>query len=162
MPSDHPPAPRDGAAQPLPARAGARPRTNHGMPHAQLDQTAPPSMQEALFARAAALPGVSVGRSLVSVPGARAFHLDAARVRGPTMTHGEFAHLHPSNDGSLHLSLPPALAREACAQGWAEPHPIAALRGDPSLVMVYGPRDEAELEVVWALVRASWAAATGE
>ena len=31
----------------------------------------------------------------------------------------------------------------------------------PTAMMVYGPRDEAELEVVWDLLRASHAFATG-
>jgi phospholipase/carboxylesterase len=129
------------------------------MPHTQLDQNAPPEMQEALFARAAALPGVVTGPSRVSVPGARAFILPAAR--GPAMPGGEFAHLHPPRDGSLHMLLPLDLAREAIEAGWAEPHPIAALGGPPNLVMVYGPRDPPELEVVWSLVQAAHSFAVG-
>jgi len=134
------------------------------MPHAQLDQNAPPALQEALFARAAALRGVTVGRSHVSVPGSRAFHLDEDLARGPPrsrMIGTEFAHLHPPHDGSLHMQLPPQLAREAIAAGWAELHPIAKLRGDDGMVIVYGPRDDEELEVVWSLVDASYRQALG-
>ena len=134
------------------------------MPHEQRSQNAPPAMQEALFQRAAALPHVAVGRSHVSVPGTRAFHLEPARARGPpgsTMVGTEFAHLHPPHDGSLHARLPPDLAREAAGKGWAVPHPVAALQGDPTLVMLFGPRDEAELETVWSIVRASYAHALG-
>ena len=64
-------------------RAGARPRTTPTNPHTQLDQNAPAALQEALFARARALPNVVVGASLVSVPGARAFHLPGVRQGGP-------------------------------------------------------------------------------
>ena len=45
---------------------------------------------------------------------------------------------------------------EAVAAGWAEPHRVAS-RGliPPTAVMLYAPRDVAELEVIEALVRAS-------
>jgi luciferase-like monooxygenase len=116
-------------------------------------------MQEQLFTRAQALPGVSVGKSLVSVPGARAFHLDEALARGPNdafQRGREFAHIHPAHDGSLHMTLPPRLYEEVLAKGWGEPHPVSGT------MMVWGPRDEQELEVIWNLVRASHAYATGE
>ncbi|WNG15853.1 luciferase family protein [Cystobacter fuscus] len=74
----------------------------------------------------------------------------------------EFAHLHPSPDGSLHLPLPEPLRSKAIASGWAEKHPLA---GYPSvsrdIVMVYAPRDPAEIEVVTTLVTASWRYARG-
>jgi hypothetical protein len=31
---------------------------------------------------------------------------------------GEFAHMHPDNDGSLHLALPMPLATDVIAKGW--------------------------------------------
>ncbi|MEU4549032.1 hypothetical protein [Nonomuraea dietziae] len=36
-----------------------------------------------------------------------------------------------------------------------------ALHLPPTIVMVYGPRDREELEVVWSLVQTSYAYATG-
>jgi phospholipase/carboxylesterase len=129
------------------------------MPHQQLTQTAPVELQEALFERAAALPAVIVGRSHVSVPGARAFHLqpsDAGREEA-FMTGGEFAHLHPHSDGSLHLILPEPEARAVIDRGWGEFHPLV-LQGimQPTNLMVYGPRDPAELETVWQILKASY------
>ena len=38
---------------------------------------------------------------------------------------GEFAHLHPGYDGSLHLALPLALATDVIAKGWGVAHPLA-------------------------------------
>ena len=74
----------------------------------------------------------------------------------------EFAHLHPPYDGSLHAALPADLARLAVERGWAEPHPIAKLGLiPPTIVMIYGPRTEAELEVVADLVDASRRFAAG-
>jgi phospholipase/carboxylesterase len=116
-------------------------------------------MQEALFHRAAALPGVTVGDSLVSVPGARAFHLDPALARGPARAFQrgrEFAHIHPVHDGSLHATLPPDVYQEVLDKGWGEPHPVSGT------LMLWGPRNEEELETVWTLVRASYAYATGD
>jgi hypothetical protein len=62
----------------------------------------------------------------------------------------EFAHLHPGYDGSLHLALHPAAAQAARHAGWGQP--------DTSLgaFLLFGPRDEAELAVVWALTYASY------
>lgn len=141
-------------------RAGARPRATTTNPHTQLDQNAPHELQEKVFALARALPGVVVGPSHVSVPGARAFHLPACAQ--PTdagfMVEREFAHLHPRSDGSLHMALPPAIVQTVVDNGWAELHPLAGKYGLPTnIVMVYGPRDDAEVEIVGALVRASHA-----
>jgi hypothetical protein len=139
-------------------RPGARPRATRTNPHTQLEQNAPPALQEKVFALARALPGVVVGASHVSVPGARAFHLPGCQRPAPAgfMLEREFAHLHPVSDGSLHLSLPPAIVERVIENGWAERHPLAGQYGLPTnIVMVYGPRDEAELAIVAALVRAS-------
>jgi hypothetical protein len=54
--------------------------------------------------------------------------------------------------------LPVETVNEAVDKGWAEPHPVA-LRGliPANAVMLYAPRDEAELDVIETLVRASHA-----
>jgi phospholipase/carboxylesterase len=119
-------------------------------------------MQEQLFSLARALAGVIVGPSHVSVPRARAFHLPGCKYPADAgfMIEREFAHLHPPTDGSLHMSLPPAMVDQVIENGWAEYHPLAGKHGLPrNIVMVYGPRDESELEIVAALVRASHASA---
>jgi phospholipase/carboxylesterase len=129
------------------------------MPHQQLSQNAPTEMQEALFDRARVLPDVRVQPSRVSVPGARAFVLDEAAANGPAdafMVGREFAHLHPPYDGSLHLALPEELAAEVERKGWGELHPLARAGAMPrTVLMVFGPRDAEELEVVWTILRAS-------
>jgi phospholipase/carboxylesterase len=102
---------------------------------------------------------VKVGPSHVSVPGARAFHLPGCQhpAEAGFMIEREFAHLHPPRDGSLHMTLPPAEVQAVVDNGWAEYHPLAGKHGLPgNIVMVYGPRDEAELEIVEALLRASY------
>ncbi len=148
----------------LPARQGpppltTRPSTENPYPHQQLTQTAPAELQERLFRRAATLPGVTVGDSCVSVPGARAFHLDEALAGGPEAAFQcarEFAHLHPPGDGSLHLTLPPSVHADARAKGWGEPHPISGT------MLLFGPRDEPELETVWQILLVSYRYALGD
>ena len=148
----------------IPHREGPRPDTTHPSrenpsPHQQISQNAPRHLQEELFMRAQSLAGVSVGKSLVSVPGARAFHLDEALARGPieAFQRGrEFAHLHPAHDGSLHLTLQPQVCQEVLAKGWGEPHPLSGT------MLIWGPRSEEELEVIWRLVHASYEYATGQ
>jgi phospholipase/carboxylesterase len=122
-------------------------------------------MQQALAVRLFSLDGVVERPSRISVPGARALVLRDDVPAGPReafLIGREFAHLHPPYDGSLHAALPQALAEEAMAAGWAELHP-AARRGliPTTIVMIYGPRDETELEVVARLVEASLAWARG-
>lgn len=147
----------------LPPRAGDAPLTTAStrerpFPHQQIDQHAPVEMRELLFQRAAHLPGVRVGRSLVSLPESRAFHLAEDHARGPAAAFQrgtEFAHIHTDNDGSLHLTLPPDLYDEVRAAGWGEPHPVSGT------MMLFGPRDEDELEIAWRILEASWRWASG-
>jgi Family of unknown function (DUF5519) len=149
----------------LPERPGPRPRTNPTTPHIQRDQWAPRHHVDELWRRMTRLPGVTTGRSGISAPSSRALHLDPPLAKGPReafMVGTEFAHLHGDGSGSLHLALPREIARHAVEQGWAEPHPVVAMGLGPStLVMLYGPRDTGELEVVWGLVETSHRFATG-
>ncbi|MEV0069946.1 MULTISPECIES: luciferase family protein [unclassified Amycolatopsis] len=149
----------------LPLRTGKRPDVSVTIPQQQLTGNAPAELQEKLFARVNALPGVNSEQSAISVPGARGFMLADGQA-GPADAFlvpraGEFAHLHPRADGSLHVALPVSLAAEAIERGWAVAHPLAGIRLTPGMVLVYGPRDETELDVVTAIVSTSHAWATG-
>ncbi|MGO4598418.1 luciferase domain-containing protein [Terrabacter sp. 2RAF25] len=147
----------------LPRRDGARPDVAWSIPQQQQSDTAPTELQELLYARVSALVGVSAGPSRISVPGARGFLLENGA--GPDEAFlvpqaREFAHLHPAYDGSLHLALPTDQAADLVARGWGTPHPWAGGRLTPGFVMVFGPRDDAELEVVAGIVAASHAFAS--
>src|SRR5207249_11033962 len=102
----------------------------------------------------------------ISVPSARALWLEEGDARGPReafLIGREFAHIHPLPDGSLHLALPPSIAEDAVAQGWAEVHPVARMGLIPAnVVMLYAPRDDAEAGVALALVREALAFARGD
>jgi hypothetical protein len=144
----------------LPPREGDAPRTTSTNPHTQLEQNAPVELQEELWQRMASLPDVTPAPSRISVPGARAITLDEAHAQGAPealIVDGEFAHLHPHADGSLHLTLPRDLAEEVVAKGWGEPHVVVGWAAP----MVYGPRDASELEIVWSIVQASYEHARG-
>lgn len=140
-------------------RRGPRPRTTTTNPHMQLEQNAPAALWAELGRRAFALPEVEERPSLVSVAGARALWLRDGLPSGPReafMVGREFAHIHPLPEGSMHMALPPDLAREAIDRGWAEQHPVARMGHIPeNIVMVYGPRDAEELEIAWKLLQAS-------
>jgi hypothetical protein len=149
-------------ASALPTRTGDRPRTTPTNPHTQLDQQPSDlSWVEELARRVFSLPGVVEEPSGISVPGARALVLAPGEPTGPPeafLIDREFAHLHPAPDHSLHAMLPTETVTEAVEAGWAEPHPVA-LRGliPATAVMLYAPRDEAELDVIESLVKASHA-----
>lgn len=144
---------------PLPRRPGPRPVTTPTNPHSQLDQQPVGTDQrERLAAEVFGLPGVQERESLISVPGARALWLTEAdgAPEDAFMIGAEFAHLHPDPDQSLHVMLPPDVVADAIDAGWAEQHPVA--RSGliaPNAVMLYAPRDDAEREVVAALVKSA-------
>ena len=150
----------------LPARTGPRPAVSAGIPQEQRSDNAPADLQEQLFSRVAALPGVTTGQSAISVPGARGLMLTGPQ-QGPddaflVPSAGEFAHLHPGRDGSMHLALPLALATDLIAKGWGVAHPLAGVRLTPGVVMLFGPRDATELDTTVAIVATSHAWAAGQ
>jgi phospholipase/carboxylesterase len=147
----------------LPQRRGPRPEVSWTIPQQQQTQNPPLHLQERLFEEIRQLPGVEVGPSHISVPGARAF-----TVRGGSADEqaflvpqaAEFAHLHPPYDGSLHVALPPELAADVSTKGWGRPHMWAGTRLSPGFMLVHGPRDDDELATVRGIVAASRAYAT--
>ena len=148
----------------LPTRAGPPPAVSWTIPQQQESQNAPTHLQERLFEQVRALGGVDVGPSRISVPGARGFTLregsdDEQAYLVPQV--GEFAHLHPAYDGSLHLVLPPELAADVSTKGWGRPHMWAGTRLSPGFMMIFGPRDDSELAIVFGIVNASHAYAAG-
>lgn len=146
-------------------RVGAPPRTTepdeaHAFPHQQLTQNAPREFQDELVIRAGRLPGVAIADSCISVPGARAFRLDpeiaAGRPDEAFQCDTEFAHIHPPGDGSLHMMLPVAVYDRILAVGWGTPHPISGT------MLVFGPRTDDEVELVWQFIVTSYRYALGE
>lgn len=89
-----------------------------------------------------------------------------------TATKGEIGHIH--GESSLHLYLSPADARVVIEKGWAQRHRLARTQpwwypgkkkfvcgiGD-TFLLIYAPRDDAELRVLNVLLRASARFMTG-
>ena len=84
---------------------------------------------------------------------------------------GEIGHIHP--DSSFHLYFSPADARLVIERGWGERHRLARMQPwyfgrkknlfgiAPSYILLYGPRDQAELSVAKTLLHASVEFMTG-
>ena len=148
----------------LPRRGGPAPNVTWAIPQTQVSQNSPIELQERLVQAVRQMPGVTVGTSRISVPGARAFNLE----EGPgdpqaflVPSAREFAHLHPAADGSMHVALPATHAADLVAKGWGRAHPLAGTRLTPGFVMLFGPRDDEELTVVTGVVALSHAQAAG-
>lgn len=148
---------------PLPRRAGDRPDVpGYVAPQRQVTQQGGEDTRERmttfLGALAARNPGFLVIKpSGLEGVGTPALWLDPeaeppAYMRG---TRGELAHVHP--EASSHVTVSLADAEELVRLGWAERHRLSGVAGTGiplGYVMVYAPRDEAELGVWKAAVRA--------
>jgi Family of unknown function (DUF5519) len=150
----------------FPARPGPVPTVTEHEPQEQLDQLGPEEVWDELEHRASALPGVTERDSAISVKGARAFWLDQELVKGPEdslIIEHEFAHIHPRPDSSWHLQLPYELALLTVSAGWGRIHTVVWLGDAPAnSMMLYSPRNEEEMEVIWSLVEESYRYATGQ
>jgi phospholipase/carboxylesterase len=142
----------------LPTRPGSVPEVFGPAPHSQRSQIAPVMLQEELWQRMRALPFVFMAPTLTSVPHARSLFIPDGIGSGPdeAFQRGrEWAHIHPHHDGSLHLTLPESFKDEVEKAAWGVRHP------EQNSILIYGPRDRAELELIWQLVQLSYAYATG-
>ncbi len=130
----------------------------------QRDQRSVPTMWVAVWDSLRSFPGVIAGPSAMREGGSRAVLVPSVvnPVAGTSFARTglplEPAHLHGPADTSIHLVLPPARAAIAVAHGWARPCPLAVHGTE---LIVFGPRDEAELAIVTGLARESvaWALA---
>jgi len=147
------------------ARAGARPKTERALPHRQIDQLPPAPIFHRLLELCKRMPGINVQESRLAAPDTIALWIATSSVCGPAeafIDDHEFCHIHCLPEGGIHLTLPSNLARRAEKYGWAEPHILARAGIVPdTLVLVYAPRDERELDAVWRLVVASFHFASG-
>jgi hypothetical protein len=135
-------------------------------PHQQLTQNAPEECHKKILLFGRSLPHVILSHSMLSVPGAMGFLIEPEFALGPPrsfMIGTEFAHLRPAYDGSLHMMLPDSAVESPISSEWGEKHPMALKGHIPgNAVIVYGPRDDAEVLTVCSLPKMSHAFATGE
>jgi hypothetical protein len=152
--------PQAGYLGPLAPRKGTRPLVQGIAPQRQRTQRSPSAIYASLVTRLAAL---SLDPRNHLVQRTSCFEKNSAGLfTSSPITRtcgGEICHVHPS-DGSLHLTLHPADAKVLLERRWGERHPLA--RGGwcrrfvpKEFVLVYAPRDQAEVEVIMGIVAAS-------
>lgn len=150
----------------LPYREGERPKTTVSLPHHQISDTISPYLYERLTKMIFSLPNVKEEMSLLSVQGSRALWIDenVKTARRSILFEGlEFAHIHPPDDGSLHLILPFSWAKEVIEKGWGEFHPLYEIGFyNQPFVLVYAPRNFDELLAIYQITLVSYLYAIGE
>jgi hypothetical protein len=149
------------AWQDMRRRAGVRPTVSpYPIPHRQLDELADMGVRSQL----SELFDRTVDRHADQI----LYALSHFEKRHPAITlicteglvgaasHGEIAHIHPS-DNSMHMILSPSDAVAALEMGWAERHGLAGVAvGLPATyVMVYSPRHQEDLMVIEELLEAA-------
>ncbi len=153
--------------QRIPNRPGPSPTATFEIPHQQLNQPAPIIVQEELITAVAALPNVLLWESPNSLPGAIGWILGESLdtdEKGDLIAGSEFGHQHRNEVGSMHLSLPTAASQIVLEKGWAVLHPFSTvIHGSRAVdyLLVYAPRDNEDLKIVWLIVQASYAFARG-
>ena len=144
-------------------RSGSRPAVSpYPIPHRQLNQLPDMVMRQAL----ARLFDAKVAEHAERVEYALSHYekrhpaltLRSSAGRMGCLAHGEIAHIHPS-DHSMHMILRAADAAAVIDLGWGQRHGLAGLAaGLPATyVMVYAPRDQADLQVIAELLEAALA-----
>ena len=140
------------------SKSGIRPKTSDTGPHSQTSDQSAPELWGRLIAEAIKLPHVVEGKSAVSPISSRALLFDdLTQITKPetslTQTGPlEPVHIHGVHDTSIHLCLPKDRAQEICELGWGEPHKFAEYDTE---IMIYGPRDSSELQVIIGLIQES-------
>ena len=152
--------PRSNYLLTLPKRQSPRPAVRGIAPHRQMNQKSSPQVFSILSAKIKGLASapqnqLGIGTSCFEQHSTGLFSLSPAF---PTCG-GEVCHAHAS-DGSMHMTLHPSDAAVVLARGWGERHPLARggwlSRFVPlNFIMVYAPRDPAEVDIVMKTVFAA-------
>lgn len=117
-----------GHLQNLPPRTGPRPETRGIAPHRQVTQKGSPAIYDLLVTEIERL-GSSSSASRDLFIGTSCFEkhstgLFALHPVNATCA-GEVCHTHPSDGGSMHLTLHPADVKAVLEAGWGERHPLS-------------------------------------
>ncbi|KAF2259037.1 hypothetical protein CC78DRAFT_418474, partial [Lojkania enalia] len=163
-----------------PQRGSPRPQVGpHPVPQRQLEQLPGPETREKLIRRFRQLGEKAEAKGLVEIRQSqlerqhKAIYVSTARGWHAVAqeTRGEISHIHAGLDGSLHVVLHPADCRAIVEAGWGQRHGLAGARAMKRIVgfslpvnyvLIYAPRDEAEIEIALAIVKASIGFMTGD
>lgn len=150
--------------QRLGRRKGTRPRLAAAWPCLQTEDEAKPEVAEALKRTLLDLPGAVPRMAPFDAPG-QGVGLEEDLARGqPEAFIGGSCWVNLRPDGSMHLSLRPEWAQKVIDRGWATIHPFARYMAGavpPQSLVVYAPRDRAELNVAKRIAAAAHGYAVG-
>ena len=150
----------------LPTRQGSSPHIDSRYPCPQLDEHSPADIREALLMQVRTLEYVESQPTALSIPDASALILHESLAKGQPeafIRGREFAIVR--QDGSTYLVLPPAWGQKVLDRRWTTIHPLVRyLAGilPPQSLILYAPRDQKELLVVWKILQAAYWFARGE
>ncbi|KZT27655.1 hypothetical protein NEOLEDRAFT_1130708 [Neolentinus lepideus HHB14362 ss-1] len=151
----------------LPNRKGGRPQIlPRPLPQRQNPEPIPPATKDRLMALMSKLQSEYPELLILKKSATEGGSTDAIYAKPDLSTLSndadvlklEIAHAHPQ-DSSLHLLLSPEDAAKVIRADWGERFPLHYV--PDGWIMVYAPRDDAELDVIEKIVRASVAYATG-
>jgi hypothetical protein len=156
-----------------PHRGPERPKVGpHPIPQRQLDQLPGDDVRQELIDRFAELGNKAEQKGLVEVRQSlyerRHSALFVSKTRDwhalAQQTRGEISHVHAGLDGSIHVMLHPADCNKLFESGWAQRHAFSGVGMIKFLVgaslpvnyvLVYAPRDKAEIDIAISIVKAS-------
>jgi hypothetical protein len=162
-----------------PQRRSSRPRIGpHPAPQRQLEQLPDKPARETLVARFGELGEDAQAKGLIEVRQSLFERQHTALFVSKecqwhsiaTQTRGEISHVHAGLDGSIHVVLHPRDCKAVIDAGWGQRHALDGVELMKKAIgawlpvnylLIYAPRDEAETEVVMAVVKASIGFMTG-
>jgi hypothetical protein len=148
----------------LSSRQGNSPRIDPRYPCLQLEDESPPNVRIRLLERAETLAGVNAQPTGFALPG-DALVLEETLAKGKPeafVRSREFAIVRA--EGSVHLTLDPWWGQKVLTKKWARIHPLAVYMAGavpPQSLILYAPRNESELEILWKIIQAAYAFACG-
>jgi len=122
----------------------------------QLSQHASDELNRALSARIAALPRVQFAERMYGSLRFTSFFLEPALFankgceQDASAAHSEFARIQGPDRGGLQLILRRKDLHEVIAKGWGQSDP------DSNAMVIWGPRDQHELKIVWLIAQMSY------
>jgi hypothetical protein len=156
-----------------PSRALSRPKIgSHPVPQRQLEQLPTETVRQKLIERFNLLGERTREKGLIEIKQSRFERQHNAFFVSPTHpwnaiaqeTGGEIAHVHAGLDGSIHVLLHPSDCKAVIEAGWAQRHGFSGVRVLKKIagfslpvnyILVYAPRNEAEIDIAMAIVKAS-------
>lgn len=143
----------------LPCRTGPKPQTSIEGSQSQLTENSSPELWGRLMHLAITEHNVVEGISSVSLQSSRAIFFRDLRKTvvpwtslAPAEKRLEPVHIHGVHDTSIHLCMTTDRAQELVALGWGVMRPHSDF---DTAILVYGPRDEKELQIVLGFIRES-------